>query len=157
MKRAIGAILFVMYSIIAIIVTVLLLSFNDYKCSVIGGYTVYIVNNDALEPKYEEGSILLIKETDDKHVQVGDEIFLYKVINSAEYEVVNTTLDKKTKQGSHLIYTVNGIDELGEEKQETYDTSYFIGKADDTIVKRGGVILKKDEEIDSISFKKGNS
>ena len=28
---------------------------------------------------------------------------------------------------------------------------------DDTIVKRGGIILKKDEEIDSISFKKGNS
>ena len=28
---------------------------------------------------------------------------------------------------------------------------------DSTIVKRGGVILKKDEEIDSISFKKGKS
>ena len=30
-------------------------------------------------------------------------------------------------------------------------------KIDSTVVKRGGVILKKDEEIDSVSFKKGKS
>ena len=43
MKRVLGSILFVIYSIIAITVTVLLLSYNDYNCSEIGGYTVYIV------------------------------------------------------------------------------------------------------------------
>ena len=61
MKRTIGAILFVIYSIIAITVTVLLLSFNDYRCSEIGGYTIYIVKDDSLEPEYKQGSILLIK------------------------------------------------------------------------------------------------
>lgn len=129
MKRAVGTILFVIYAIIAILVTVLLLSFNEYNCSQIGGYTVYIVDDDSLEPEYEEGSILLIKETSDKHVQVGDEIFLYKVINSQEYEFVNKTLKEKAQQGRHIVYEV--------EDGENYDSTYFVGKAEDTIVIKG--------------------
>lgn len=129
MKRAVGTILFVIYAMIAILVTVLLLSFNEYNCSQIGGYTVYIVDDDSLEPKYKEGSILLVKETNDKHVQVGDEIFLYKVINSQEYEFVNKTLKEKAQQGRHIVYEV--------EDGENYDSTYFVGKAEDTIVIKG--------------------
>lgn len=135
MKRAIGTILFVVYAIIAILVTVLLLSFNEYNCSQLFGYTVYIVNDDSLEPEYKEGSILLIKETNDKHVQEGDEIFLYKVINSKEYEFVNRKLEEKTQQGRHIIYKV--------ENGESYDSAYFVGKAEDTIVIKGwGLLLE---------------
>ena len=126
MKRVISTILFVVYSIIAIAVTVLLLSFNEYNCSEIGDYTVYLVNDDALEPEYDQGSILLIKSTSDKHVQEGDEIFLYKVINSSEYEIVTRKLVQKTQQGSHIVYTVNG--------GENYASDYFIGKADEVTV-----------------------
>lgn len=129
MKRVLGSILLVVYSIIAITVTVLLLSFNDYNISEIGGYTVYIVQDDSLEPEYKQGSILLIKSTNDKNVQVGDEMFLYKVINTQEFEVVNRTLEGKTQQGRHTIYL------FGED--ESYASDYFIGKASDTIVIEG--------------------
>ena len=129
MKRKLGAVLFVIYSMIAILVTVLLLSFNEYNCSEIGGYTVYIVNDDALEPEYEENSILLVKETSDKHVKVGDEIFLYKVIDSQNFEFVSRTLENKTQQGRHIIYEVEG--------EEYYDSTYFVGKTEDTIVIKG--------------------
>lgn len=129
MKRVLGGILLVVYSIIAITVTVLLLSFNDYNISEIGGYTVYIVQDDALEPEYKQGSILLIKSTNDKNVQPGDEMFLYKVINTQEFEVVNRTLEAKTQQGRHTIYLV--------EDEESYASDYFIGKASDTIVIEG--------------------
>ena len=134
MKRVLGTILFVIYAIIAIAVTVLLLSYNDYNNSVIGDYTVYIVKDDSLEPEYKQGSILLIKETNDRNVQVGDKIFMYKVLNSSEYEVVNTTLQGKTQQGSHTVYIVDN--------EERYASDYFIGKVDDTIVIEGwGYIL----------------
>ena len=135
MKRTIGAILFVIYAIIAITVTVLLLSFNDYNCSEIGGYTIYIVGDDSLEPEYEQGSILLIKSTSDKHVQVGDDLFFYKVINSKEFEVVNRNLLQKTQQGRHIVYGVT--------EEEAYDTEYFIGRAEDTKIIGGpwGTIL----------------
>ena len=134
MKRVLGTILFVIYAIIAIAVTVLLLSYNDYNNSVIGDYTVYIVKDDSLEPEYKQGSILLIKETNDRNVQVGDKIFMYKVLNSSEYEVVNTTLQGKTQQGNHVVYLVDN--------DERYANEYFIGKVDDTIVIEGwGYIL----------------
>lgn len=135
MKRIIGAILFVIYSIIAITVTVLLLSFNEYNVSEIGDYTVYIVKDDALEPEYKQGSILLIRKTSDKHVQVGDELFLYKVISSNEYEIVTRTLTQKTQQGNHIVYSVTA--------GENYDNSYFIGKASEVTVIDGpwGTIL----------------
>lgn len=135
MKRTIGAILFVIYSIIAIAVTVLLLSFNDYNCSEIGGYTVYIVKDDALEPQYKQGSILIVKSTSDKNLQVGDELFFYKIINSSEFEFVSRTLEAKKQQGRHTIYDVT--------EDETYDFTYLVGKAEDAIVIEGpwGTIL----------------
>ena len=134
MKKVLGTILFVVYAIIAITVTVLLLSYNDYNNSEIGGYTVYIVTDDSLEPEYKQGSILLIKETNDRNVQVGDEIFIYKVLNSSEYEVIDTTLQAKTQQGNHIIYVVDN--------EESYANDYFIGKVDDTIVIEGwGYVL----------------
>ena len=135
MKRVMGAILFVVYSIIAITVTVLLLSFNEYKCSEVGGYTVFIVQDDALEPKYNEGSILLIKSTNTKHVNAGDKAFFYKVRNSQEFDFVTKTIDLKTQQGNHTIYTTSD--------GEVYDSEYFIGKVDDTTVINSpwGIIL----------------
>lgn len=126
MKKVIGTILLVIYAIVAITVTILLLSYNQYNCSEIGGYTVFIVNDDSLEPDYKQGSILLIKGTKDRNVNVGDELFLYRVINSQEYELVNRKLEDKTQQGNHIIYSVDN--------QEEYDSYYFIGKTSDTIV-----------------------
>lgn len=125
-KRVISTILFIIYAIIAITVTVLLLSYNEYNISEIGDNTIYLLNNDALEPEYDQGSILIIEGTSDKHVQVGDEIFLYKVISSQEFEVVKRTLTQKTQQGNHIVYSVS--------EGETYASDYFIGKASDTTV-----------------------
>ena len=149
MKRAVGTILFVIYSIMAILVTVLLLSFNEYNCSEIGEYTVYIVKDDSLEPEYKQGSILLIKSTSDKNVQIGDNLFIYKVINSQEYELVHRKLAKKIQQGNHIVYEVEMDENEANNKiegktgsYEDYASDYFIGKADDTIVINGwGVLL----------------
>ena len=134
MKKVLGTILFVVYAIIAIAVTVLLLSYNDYNNSEIGDYTVYIVTDDSLEPEYKQGSILLIKGTNDRNVQVGDQVFMYKVLNSSEYEVITTTVQAKTQQGTHLVYVVDN--------EERYASEYFIGKTNDTIVIEGwGYVL----------------
>ena len=134
MRKVLGTILFVVYAIIAITVTVLLLSYNEYNNSQLGGYTVYIVKDDSLEPQYKQGSILLIKSTTDKNVQVGDDLFLYRVLNSKEYEVVYKTLTEKAQQGRHIVY------KIGED--ESYASDYFIGKTSDTIVINGwGYVL----------------
>lgn len=129
MKKVLGSIVFVIYAIIAITVTLLLLTYNEYNCSEIGGYTVYIVNDDSLEPEYKQGSILLIKHTSDKNLKENDGMFLYKVLNSQEYEVVNKTLQSKTQQGRHITYVTTD--------DENYASDYLIGKESDTIVING--------------------
>ena len=129
MKRTLGAILFVIYAIVAITVTVLLLSYNDYNCSEIGGYTVYIVQDDGMEPEYKRGSILLMQHSSDRSIEVGDELMIYKVINTQEFEIVSRTLEGKAQQGRHLMYDVSN--------EEAYATDYVIGKTENVIVIEG--------------------
>lgn len=134
MKRTLGAILFVIYAIVAITVTVLLLSYNDYNCSEIGGYTVFVAQDDGLEPQYKRGSILIAQHSSDRNIQVGDELLIYKVLNSQEYEVVTRTLESKKQQGRHIMYDVD--------QDESYATDYVIGKTENvTVIEGWGFLL----------------
>ena len=143
LKRWIGTIIFIIYAIVAITVTVLLLSYNEYNCSELGDYTVYIVNDDSLEPRFKKGSILILKSTNDRNIFVGDELIFYKVYNSQEFEVVNRTLDSKSQQGRYITYTVTNPDAISTTAvTEYYSSEYLIGKADDAIVIEGwGTLL----------------
>ena len=80
-------VLIVLYALIAICVTVLLLSYNEYRCSEIGGYTFILVTDEELEPDYNKGDLVLVKETKAKNIEAGDNIFLYRNITSSEYEI----------------------------------------------------------------------
>ena len=75
-------------------------------------------------------------------------MFIYKVINSQEYELVHRKLAKKIQQGNHIVYEVekseNGNNQIEGQinSYEDYANDYFIGRADDTIVINGwGVLL----------------
>ena len=59
MKKFLGSILFIVYVTIVITVTILLLSYNEYMCSEVNGYTVYIVKDETLEPDFVKGDLLL--------------------------------------------------------------------------------------------------
>mgnify|MGYP003297297348 CR=1 FL=1 len=60
MKKFLGSILFIVYVVIVITVTILLLSYNEYMCSEINGYTLYIVTDESLEPNYVKGDLIAI-------------------------------------------------------------------------------------------------
>lgn len=134
MKRILGTIFFVAYAIIAIIVTVLLLSFNNYNCSEVGPFTFYIVRDDTMEPNYKLGDLLIIKSASDKNISEGDMLYFYDVINRDEYVVNYQKLMFKTQSSRHISYTV--------EDGSTYDSSYLIGKEKGSITIHGlGAIL----------------
>ena len=126
MKTVLQNILLVAYAIVAIAVTVLLLSYNEYKCSEVGGSTFYIVSDRSLEPTYQKGDLLIIENATDREIFVGDNILLYKVLNSEQYELVNGKLLDKVQRGSHISYSV---EEFGD-----FDSSYLIGKENNTVV-----------------------
>lgn len=75
MKKAISNILFILYAVIAIFVTVCLLSYNDYKVSVFGTKSLVLVTDDSLEPRFKKGDLVIV----DKKANVinGRKAFFY--------------------------------------------------------------------------------
>lgn len=126
MKKVLSTIFIVLYSIVAVTVTVLLLSFNEYRCSEIAGYTFYIVSDDILEPDYVKGDLLIIEQSTDRSIQVGDKVFMYKPLSKQEYEIVCDTVAFKVQQGDRTAYQLQNGGHL--------DSSYLIGEVEDTAV-----------------------
>ena len=129
MKRVLGTIFFILYAIMAIFVTVLLLSYNNYNCSELGPYTFYIVKDDTMEPNYKLGDLLVIKSASDKNISEGDMLYFYDVISKDNYIVNYQKLMFKTQSSRHITYTV--------EDGSSYDSSYLIGKEDGSFVIHG--------------------
>ena len=78
------------------------------------------------------------------------------VIKDNPNKKVNIYLIPNFRNTGGKFYTIftNVGERLDLSSIESYEEA---SKIDSTVVKRGGVILKKDEEIDSVSFKKGKS
>lgn len=109
--RFIANTLIVIYAIIAISVTILVLSYNDYQISVIGDYTFILVTDDELEDNgYQEGSLVLVKETKAKNINKGDYVFLYRNISSTQFEVKYAqVLEKDATRGEYATqYILDG-------------------------------------------------
>ena len=134
MKKVLGSILFVIYVTIVLTVTILLLSYNEYMCSEINGYTVYIVKDDMLEPDYKKGDLLIIKHVSDKNVNVGDKLYFYNNVTNNEFFVRYGEVTDKIEMSRRTVYTIDG--------QYQYDSSYLIGEEDGSFVfhKIGGIL-----------------
>ena len=103
-------ILIVAYAVVAVSVTVLLLSYNEYHCSVVGDYTFILVTDDELEPNFEEGSLVIVKETKAKKIEPGDEIFLYRRISTSQFEIkyAEVLLKDSSKGEYDVSYVLEG-------------------------------------------------
>lgn len=120
MKKILGSILFIIYVAIVITVTVLLLSYNEYLCSEINGYTLYIVRDDSLEPDYVKGDLLVIKQASTRNINVGDHLYFYQNITNNEYYITHGELTDIVEQRGRTVYTIDG--------KYQFDSSYLIGK-----------------------------
>ena len=71
--------LIILYVIIAIISTILLLSFNKYKVSVFGDYSIVIVDSNELEPSFSKGDLVIVKSS--SLYKVGENVFFYNIVD----------------------------------------------------------------------------
>lgn len=122
MKRIIGNIFTILVVIIIIVMSVLLLSYNEYRVSQFGNNTLLIVDNDMLN--FKKGSLLIVEGCDPKEVKAGDYVFYYDTSSKK----VSTVLSKiesiyKTEQGEISFTLPNEFILEGE---------YIIGKKEDT-------------------------
>ena len=83
--------LIILYVIIAIITTILLLSFNKYRVSVFGDYSIVIVDNNELEPSFSKGDMVIVKSS--SLYKLGESIFFYNVVER-KVEVTLANIEK---------------------------------------------------------------
>ena len=105
--------------IVAIFVTVCLLSYNEFNIPVFGKTTLLVIDNDELEPEFNEGDLLIIKRESNKKINAGDRVFFYNeyLINIGEVTDKNAVTSKET------TYNINNTKVSG---------SYVIGRVDAT-------------------------
>jgi len=90
-----GVLLFIYLSFI-IIISTLLLNRNDYGMTQFKDKALILVTNEVANEKYQEGSLVIVKEEDINNIKEGDEVFIYKS-------------DKKTKTVKVVISKVGKI------------------------------------------------
>ena len=120
--------------IIAVFVSVCLLSYNDYKTTVLGNNTLIIIDNDQLEPDFKEGDLVIVKRNSDNKINKGDKIFYYNSAKtSSVFIYTGEVTDKETVTQFESTFTVNDNKVSGE---------YVIGKQDTAKVYHGlGTVL----------------
>ncbi len=104
MKKAFFNFFIMIYVIIAIIVTILLLSFNKYKVSEFAGKTFIIINSDEISEDYKKGTLLLIDNKKFGDTEAGDKMFFYKD-NEIQYGEV---VDVHKYAGSQSTFIMEG-------------------------------------------------
>lgn len=72
-------ILISIYLIIAIILTLTLLAYNDFKITEVGPYSLLIIKDDELAPDFNEGDLLIVNKNDE--VLTGRKAFFYDTSN----------------------------------------------------------------------------
>lgn len=63
--------------VLAIFTTICLISYNDYKVSVFGDYSLFIVDNKELEPTFKKYDVVIVKKELSKRYQKDDHVFFY--------------------------------------------------------------------------------
>lgn len=128
MKKVLLNIIFVIYVVIAIFVTVCLLSYNQFKVTEFGDYSIIIVDSNDLEPDFNKGDLLILNKDDEP--EVGQKAFFYTtyerqaIIKEGEIEA------KEPLTSTETTYTVSGGNKLSSE--------YIIG-ASETATKISGL------------------
>lgn len=124
--KNIGRILFdiivCIWLVVAIFVTVCLLSYNEFKVSVFGKNTLLIIDSDEMEPEFMEGDLLIVKRNSDNKINIGDQVFYYNSAKDSNVLIYKDDVEEKQEiTKDETTYTLDGNRVSGQ---------YIIGKAD---------------------------
>lgn len=122
MKNKIVSFFVAVWIVVAIFTTVCLLSFNKYRVAEFGKYSIFTVDTDILEPDFSEGTLLITKKTNHKHIDLGDDVFFYDSGSKETVVNVGTVTKKAEVTVTEATLTMQNDDKIS--------TSYVLGKTD---------------------------
>lgn len=134
MKKVISNTIFIIYLVIAILLTVCLLSYNDYKITEFGDTSLIIVTDKKMEPDYNKGDLVIVQKSDE--IEVGEKVFYYDTYSQKIKVKLGTIEDVQKIDGVDSAYVVDD----GEHK---IASEYVIGPSSETsVVPKLGTVLK---------------
>jgi len=118
-KKVVLGIIGILYFAFALVMTILLLNYNDYGVTQFGNTSLVIINDEVANEKYDKGDLVIVESKKLEKLKVGDEIFTYRV---------------DSKGAPHIqIGKIGEIYEADEaisfENGETYSTDFIAGMA----------------------------
>lgn len=113
MKNFIRNLFIVLYAIIAIFITVCLISYNEHKVTQFGETSLVIVNNENLEPNYTKNDLVIVNG--EGKVNVGDEVFFYNTYESKVSVSVAKITNAEKITDNETTYTLEGGKALSSE------------------------------------------
>ena len=77
MKKILLNLIIIIYVVIAILVTICLLTFNQYRISEFGNKSLIIINENDELYNYTKGDLLIVTKENLKDAKEGDLVFFY--------------------------------------------------------------------------------
>ena len=115
MKKFFSNFIIIIYAIFAIFVTICLMSYNDYKVTEFGNYTLIIVDSNEIKGDFEKGSLVVVDT--DEEPEIGEKAFFYNTSNKNEISLAEVKNKEKiseiettyTFEGDKLVSTLHMI------------------------------------------------
>lgn len=110
MKKAILNTIFVIYVVIAVFITVCLLSYNQFKVTEFGNYSLVIISDNEMVPDFNKGDLVIVDKS--QKVLPGDKAFFYntygrqievKLGEVVDLEKITETESTYTFEGEHKV------------------------------------------------------
>lgn len=119
--KTIGITVIGIYGIIAIILTVCLLKYNDYNITEFKDKSLIIVGDDELRPDFNNGDLVVVYKNKNVDIQVGDKIFFYDTYQNQVSVNLGSVIDKEVITKDETTFIMDGEYALSSE--------YVIGAA----------------------------
>lgn len=113
MKKTLKNILFSIYFAIAILLTLFLLSYNEFKVPEIGTYSLILIRDSELAPEFNKGDLVIVNKDDE--VLTGRKAFFYDTYKQ-KVEIRLGNVEKAERiTSTETTYTFEGERKLSSE------------------------------------------
>jgi flagellar biosynthesis GTPase FlhF len=129
-KNIILSILGIIFFTFAIAMTVFVLNYNKFGVAEINENSFLLIKEDLSNAKYKKGDLVIVKNKKISRINVGDEIFTYKLETGGAVSVNVGIIEEVFIEESAVSY----------ENGEYYSMEFVIGTADKIIPKIGDIL-----------------
>lgn len=132
MKKKFSNFIFTIYVIVAIFVTICLLSYNSYKVTEFGSKSLVIISDNELLPELKKGDLVIIDK--DELILTGHKAFFYQTYNrNIEISLGNVQKIEKVNS-SEITYTFDG--------DKSVSSEYVLGPLEgSSVIPKAGTVL----------------